>query len=345
LEGHDRPIAERSEQPIQMKVSILDDYFDTLRTLDCFAKLAGHDVEVWTDHVEDVDALAERLRDTEVLVLIRERTQIRAPLLRRLPKLRLISQRSVYPHIDVDVCTELGVVVSSSMHAGTPSYSAAELTWALVLAAMRQLPQQVAALEQGTWQVGVGHTLRGKTLGVYGYGRIGSVVAGYGKAFGMNVWVWARESSRERAREDGYTVAPSKDALFSECDVISLHLRLVDATRAIVTAGDLARMKPTALLVNTSRAGLIEPGALVAALTNGRPGMAAVDVYEQEPVLDGRHPLLALDNVVCTPHIGYVTRDEYELQFSDVFDQILAYARGAPINVVNPSALERGGTR
>jgi D-3-phosphoglycerate dehydrogenase / 2-oxoglutarate reductase len=328
-----------------MKVSILDDYHDTLRTLDCFTKLSGHDVEVWNDHVQDVDLLAERLRETEVLVLIRERTEIRAPLLRRVPKLRLISQRSVYPHIDVDACTELGVVVSSSMHPGTPSYAAAELTWALVLAAMRQLPQQVAALKEGTWQVGVGHTLRGKTLGVYGYGRIGSVVAGYGKAFGMNVCVWARRSSRERARSDGYAAAPSKEAFFSDCDVLSLHMRLVDATRGIVTAGDLARMKPTALLVNTSRAPLIEPGALVAALRSGRPGMAAVDVYEEEPVLDPRHPLLTLKDVVCTPHIGYVTRDEYEEQFSDVFDQIVAYATGTPINVVNPRVLERGSAR
>jgi D-3-phosphoglycerate dehydrogenase / 2-oxoglutarate reductase len=325
-----------------MKISILDDYHDTLRTLDCFTKLSGHDVKVWNDHVQDVDALAKRLRETEALVLIRERTEIRAPLLRRLPKLRLISQRSVYPHIDVDACTELGVVVSSSMHSGTPSYAAAELTWALVLAAVRRLPQQVAALKSGAWQVGVGRTLRGKTLGVYGYGRIGSVVAGYGKAFGMNVWVWARSGSRERGRSDGHGVAPSKEAFFSESDVISLHMRLVDATRGIVTAGDLARMKPTALLVNTSRAPLIEPGALVAALKSGRPGMAAVDVYEQEPVLDLRHPLLAMENVVCTPHIGYVTRDEYELQFSDVFDQIVAYAAGTPINVVNPSVLERG---
>jgi D-3-phosphoglycerate dehydrogenase len=227
------------------------------------------------------------------------------------------------------------------MHPGTPSYAAAELTWALVLTAMRQIPQQVAALKAGTWQTGVGHTLRGKTLGIYGYGRIGTIVAGYGTAFGMDVSVWARPDSRERARGDGHAVAPSKAALFAECDVISLHMRLVDATRGIVTAADLARMKPTALLVNTSRAGLIERGALVAALRAGRPGMAAIDVYEQEPVLDTRHPLLTMDNVVCTPHIGYVTRDEYELQFSDVFDQIAAYAAGTPTHVVNPGALER----
>jgi D-3-phosphoglycerate dehydrogenase len=204
---------------------------------------------------------------------------------------------------------------------------------------MRQLPQQVAALKAGTWQVGVGHTLRGKTLGVYGYGRIGSVVARYGKAFGMNVWVWGSNDSRERARSDGYSVAPNKEAFFSACNVISLHMRLVDATRGIVTAGDLARMKPTALLVNTSRAALIEHDALVAAVKSGRPGMAAVDVFEEEPILDARHPLLALENVLCTPHIGYVTREEYELQFSDVFDQIVAYAAGTPINVVNPSVL------
>jgi len=323
-----------------MKISILDDYHDTLRTLDCFKKLSGHEIEIWNDHVQDVDALAERLRDTEALVLIRERTEIRAPLLQRLDKLRLISQRSVYPHIDIAACTRLGVVVSSSQHPGTPSYAAAELTWALVLAAMRQLPQQMSALKAGKWQIGVGDSLHGKTLGIYGYGRIGSVVAGYGRAFGMNVLVWARAGSLERARSDGHAVAPGKEALFSDCDVVSLHMRLVEATRGIVTANDLARMKPTALLVNTSRAPLIAPGALITALKSGRPGMAAVDVYEEEPVLDTRYPLFAMDNVVCTPHIGYVTRDEYEVQFSDIFDQIVAYAAGKPINVVNPKVLE-----
>ena len=323
-----------------MKISILDDYHDTLRTLDCFKKLAGHEIAIWNDHVQDVDALAERLRDTEVLVLIRERTEIRAPLLHRLDKLRLISQRSVYPHIDIEACSRLGIIVSSSQHPGTPSYAAAELTWALVLSAMRQVPQQMSALKAGKWQIGVGDSLRGKTLGVYGFGRIGSVVAGYGRAFAMNVLVWGREGSRIRARTDGYAVAPSQEAFFSECDVISLHMRLVDATRGIVTPSDLARMKPTALLVNTSRAPLIEPGALVAALKAGRPGMAAVDVYEEEPVLATRHPLFAMHNVVCTPHIGYVTRNEYEVQFSDIFDQIVAYAAGRPSNVVNPQVLE-----
>ena len=322
-----------------MTVSILDDYFDTLHTLPCFAKLAPFDVTIWNDHVEDVDVLAERLKDSEVLILIRERTKIQAPLLARLPRLRLISQRSVYPHIDIDACTQQGVIVSSNLHTDTPSFATSELTWALVLAGMRQIPRQVEALRRGEWQTGVGATLRGKTLGIYGYGRIGKVVAGYGKAFGMNVCVWAREATRARAREDGYAVARSSEAFFGECDVISLHMRLVEATRGIVTAADLERMKPTSLLVNTSRAGLIAAGALVEALRAGRPGMAAVDVYEEEPLTDPSHPLLAMPNVVCTPHIGYVTRDEYDLQFSDIFDQVLAYAAGAPIHVVNPESL------
>ncbi len=308
-----------------MKVTILDDYFDTLRALDCFDKLAGHDVTVWTDHVQDDDTLAERLRDTEALVLIRERTEIRTPLLERLPSLRLISQRSVYPHIDVDTCTRLGILVCSNLHAGAPSYAAAELTWALVLAAMRRIPQQVAAMKAGRWQTEIGHTLLFKTLGIYGWGRIGKVVAGYGQAFGMNVLVWAREESRDRARAEGFDVAESKDHFFETCDVLTLHMRLVDATRGIVTASDLGRMKPSALFVNTSRAGLVEPGALVDALRSGRPGMAAVDVYEHEPVVDPSAPLLQLDNVICTPHLGYVTQEEWEWQFADVFEQINAF--------------------
>jgi D-3-phosphoglycerate dehydrogenase len=323
-----------------VKVAILDDYFDTLRTLGCFAKLAGHEVKVWNDHLQETDALAARLKDAEALVLIRERTQIRAPLLEKLPKLRLISQRSVYPHIDIDACTKQGILVCSNMHAGTPSYATAELTWGLVIAAMRQIPQQAALLKAGTWQNGVWHTMRGKTLGIFSYGRIGAVVAGYGKAFGMKVAVWGREPSREKARADGCEVAKSKEDFFEQCDVVSLHMRLVDATRGIVKRADLDRMKPSALLVNTSRAGLIEPGALEAALKAGRPGMAAVDVFEKEPIKDGGHPLLKMDNVVATPHVGYVSRDEYELQFSDIFDQIVAFAAGKPINVVNPGALK-----
>jgi D-3-phosphoglycerate dehydrogenase len=322
-----------------VNITILDDYFDTVRTLPSFAKLDGHAVTIWNDHVQDVDALAERLRDTEILVLIRERTAIRAALIERLPRLRLISQRSVYPHIDIDACTRHGVVVSSGQHPGTPSYATTELTWGLVLAAMRQIPQQMASLQAGRWQIGVGQSLRGKTLGIYGYGRIGSVVAGYGKAFGMSVLIWARAATLAKAAADGHRVASSKEAFFAECDVLSLHMRLVDATRGIVTAADLARMKPTALLVNTSRAPLIVPGALAAALRAGRPGMAAVDVFETEPLRDPADPLLTLGNVVATPHIGYVTREEYELQFSDIFDQIRAYVAGAPTHVVNPDAL------
>jgi D-3-phosphoglycerate dehydrogenase len=324
-----------------VKVSILDDYFDTLRTLDCFAKLSGHDVQIWNDHVQDVDILAERLRDTEALVLIRERTQIRTPLLERLPKLKLISQRSVFPHIDIDTCTRLGIVVSSSQHADTPSYATAEFTWGLVIAGMRAIPQQVAAMKAGKWQIGVGQSLGGKTLGIYGYGRIGAVVAGYGKAFGMKVLVWAREPALAKARADGYATAGSKAEFFEQCDVLSLHMRLVDATRGIVKAEDLARMKPTALLVNTSRAPLIEPNALVNALRAGRPGVAAVDVYEKEPLRDVSDPLLKLDNAICTPHIGYVTRDEYQLQFTDIFDQIVSYAAGTPTNVVNPDVMAK----
>jgi D-3-phosphoglycerate dehydrogenase / 2-oxoglutarate reductase len=322
-----------------VNVTILDDYFDTLRTLDCFRKLDGHAVAIWNDHIQDTDALAGRLKDTEALVLIRERTKIRADLIARLPKLKLISQRSVFPHIDVKACTEAGIVVSSNLHADTPSYAAAELTWALVMAAARRLPQQVAALKQGVWQTGVGETLRGKTLGIFGYGRIGAVVAGYGKAFGMKVLVWARPQSLEHAKADGYAVAAGKEVFFAAADVLSLHMRLADATRSIVTTDDLARMKPDAILVNTSRAPLIAPGALVAALNAGRPGWAAIDVFGEEPVRDPSHPLLLLPNVIATPHIGYVTKDEYELQFADIFDQVVAYAAGNPINVVNPDVL------
>ena len=322
-----------------MKISILDDYHDTIRTLKCFGKLAGHEVTIWNDHVQDVDALAARLKGAEALVLIRERTKIRAPLLERLPGLKLISQRSIFPHIDVDACTRLGIVLSSNQHFGRPSYATAELTWGLIIAAMREIPRQMASLRAGKWQAGVGNTMRGKTLGIFGYGRIGAVVAGYGKAFGMDVLVWAREASRSRARADGYAVAANKEAFFEESDVISLHMRLVDATRGIVTARDLARMKPTALIVNTSRAPLVEPGALVAALKLGRPGKAAVDVYEEEPLRDTGHPLLNMENVVCTPHLGYVTREDHEIAFAEIFDQINAYLDGKPINVVNAEAL------
>ena len=322
-----------------MKISILDDYFDTLRHLPCFKKIAEHDVTIWNDHVQDRDVLAERLKDTEVLVLIRERTQIRADLLEHLSNLKIISQRSVYPHIDVDACTRLGIILSSNQHTGTPSFATAELTWGLVLAAMRQIPQQMASLKSGNWQMGVGCTLAGRTLGIFGYGRIGRTIANYGRAFGMKILIWASEASRSQAEVDGFNVAKDKAAFFEECDILSLHLRLYDTTRGIVTAEDLARMKPKALLVNTSRAGLIEPKALVKALHAGRPGMAAVDVYENEPQNDINDPLTTMDNVICTPHIGYVTEDEFDVQFSDVFDQIVAYNSGKPIHVINPEVL------
>ncbi len=322
-----------------MKVAILDDYFDTVRNLASFSKLDHHEVTVWTDHVQDVDQLADRLAETEALVLIRERTEIRSALLERLPNLRLISQRSVYPHIDVDTCTRLGIVVSSDLHQGSASMATTELTWGLVIAGMRRIPQQVASMKEGRWQDGVGHSLTSKSLGIYGYGRIGRVVAEYGRAFGMHVVFWASEDSRRRAAADGAAVAPSRAAFFEDRDVITLHLRLVDPTRGIVTRADLDRMKPTALLVNTSRAGLIEPGAMLGALRAGRPGMAAVDVYEKEPLTDTDDPLLQMDNVICTPHIGYVSTDEWELQFSDIFDQINAFAAGTPTNVVNAEVL------
>jgi D-3-phosphoglycerate dehydrogenase len=322
-----------------MKIAVLDDWFDTIRTLPSFGKLAGHDVTVFHDHVEDVDVLADRLRDVEALVLIRERTPVRRKLLERLPALKLISQRSVFPHIDVDACTELGVALSTDLQA-VPSYATAELAWTLALAASRQIPAQVASLKAGTWQAGVGTTLRGKTLGVLGYGRIGQLVAGYGRAFAMDVLVWGRERSRAAAAADGHRVAESQAELFEHADVLSLHVRLTPETRGLVTAADLARMKPSSLLVNTSRAELIEPGALVEALRLGRPGLAAVDVFEDEPVTDPDHPLLALPNVLATPHLGYVTREEWEIHFSVIFDQVIAFDAGSPINIINPEVLK-----
>jgi len=324
-----------------MKISILDDYQDAVRTLKCFPKLAGHDVTIWNDHTKDTDTLAQRLRDTEALVLIRERTPIRAPLIERLPKLKLISQSSVYPHIDVDACTKRGIVLCSDLHPGEPSYATAELAWGLIIAALRRIPQEVAALKSGRWQSSIGTALRGSTLGIFGYGRIGAVMARYAKAFEMRVLAWGQQRSAERARTDGHEFAPSKEALFVQSDVLTLHVRLIPSTRGLVTAADLARMKPTALLVNTSRAGLIEPGALAAALKAGRPGLAAVDVYEEEPLLNATHPLLSLDNAVCAPHLGYVERGGYERIFSVVFYQILAFAAGKPINVINPEALQK----
>ncbi|KPK18747.1 MAG: 3-phosphoglycerate dehydrogenase [Betaproteobacteria bacterium SG8_41] len=322
-----------------MKITILDDTLDAIRHLDCFAKLQGHDVKIWNDHTKDLDVLADRLKKTEALVLIRERTPVRAPLIERLPRLKLISQRSVYPHIDVDACTKHGVLLCSDMHPGRPSFATAELTWGLVLAAMRGIPQQMAALKTGRWQTMLGTAVRGRTLGILGYGRIGASVAGYGRAFGMKVLAWGREGSVARARAEGFEAVATKEALFEQSDVLSVHLRATKSTQSLVTAADLARMKSTALFVNTSRAAVVEPGALLAALSAGRPGMAAVDVYEEEPIVDGNHPLLKMDNVVCTPHIGYVERDGYESAFGMIFDQVLAYAEGKPVNMINPEVL------
>lgn len=317
-----------------MNISILDDYQNTTPSLRCFEKLKGQQVTVWNDHTKDIDALAERLKHTEALVLIRERTPISAALVSRLPRLKLISLRGVYPHVDVDACTAHGITICSSSPIDRPSYATAEFTWGLILAAMRHIPLEVAALKEGRWQSTVGTGLRGRTLGIYSYGRIGRLVAGYGKAFGMRTLVWGREGALAKAAADNHGVALNKQQFFAAADIVTLHLRLLPQTRGIVTAEDLALMRPTALFVNTSRAELVETGALENALRDGHPGMAAVDVFEEEPVLGGNHPLLKLPNVLCTPHLGYVERDALEDQFTDMFDQILAFSAGSPINVV-----------
>ncbi len=318
-----------------MKVHILDDWFDTLRGLPCFELLNAHDVTVWTEHEPDPDRLAARVQEAEALVLFRERTQIGAPLLDQLPNLRLISQRSVYPHVDVPACTHNGVMLCSNMHSDTPSYAAAELTLALMLASYRQIPQQVTSIRAGGWQMGVGRTLRGRTLGLYGYGRIARAVADSARAIGMNVQWWGSDDGRARALADGETVPNSREAFFASSDIVSLHVRLKPTTRGIITADDLAAMRDRALLVNTSRSGLIASGVLEAEIAKGRIH-AAVDVFDEEPLRDTSHPLLTYPNVLPTPHIGYVTEDEFDLQFTDIFEQINAFAAGAPIHVINP---------
>ncbi|MEL6683797.1 MAG: D-2-hydroxyacid dehydrogenase family protein [Pseudomonadota bacterium] len=318
-----------------MKVHILDDWFDTLSGLPCFNKLKKHDVTVWTDHEPDPERLAARIADAEALVLFRERTKIGAPLLSRMPKLRLISQRSVFPHVDVPACTAHGVMLCSNMHSGTPSYAAAEMTVALMLASYRQIPQQVASIRSGNWQMGVGRTLRGRTLGLYGYGRIAKAVATYAEAIGINVQWWSSDEGRARAIADGQNVADSREAFFATSDIVSLHVRLKPTTRGVITSDDLAAMSPRSLLVNTSRSGLIATDALEAEIARGRI-FAAVDVFDEEPLRDTSHPLLTHPNVLPTPHLGYVTEDEFDLQFSDIFDQINAFAAGSPIHVINP---------
>lgn len=320
-----------------MHVIIPDDYQNAVHGLACFSKLAGHTVTVFNDTIKDIDALAQRFQNAEALVLIRERTRITDALLAKLPRLKLISQTGkAANHIDLTACTRRGIVVTAGT--GSP-YAPAELTWALVLAAVRRIPHEAARLRAGQWQSTLGTVLRGRTLGVWGYGNIGRLVAGYGHAFGMNVLTWGRDGSLARARTDGYAVAADKESLFEQADVLSLHLRLTDETRGIVTGTDLARMKPDALIVNTSRAELVAPGALATALAAGRPGFAAVDVYEQEPVLGADHPLLKMDNVVCTPHLGYVEKENYEAYFGQAFDNIVAFAQGKPTNVINPEAV------
>ncbi|WFE87499.1 D-2-hydroxyacid dehydrogenase family protein [Roseibium porphyridii] len=321
-----------------MKVHILDDWFDTLRSLACFDKLQGHDVTVWTDHVEDISTLSDRLQEADCLVLFRERTKITAELLKKLPNLKLISQRSVYPHIDVAACTQNNVLLCSNMHSGTPSYAAAELTLALMLSSYRQIPEQVASIREGNWQMGVGRTLRDRTLGLYGYGRIAKAVATYAQAIGMNIQWWSSEAGRERARADGVQLAENRELFFATSDIVSLHVRLKPETRGIITEQDLAAMKPRSLLVNTSRSGLIAPGELEAEIAKGRI-FAAVDVFDTEPMSDVKNPLLTSPNVLATPHIGYVTEDEFDLQFSDIFDQIVAYADNKPIHMINPEVM------
>jgi D-3-phosphoglycerate dehydrogenase len=331
-----------------MNIIILDDYQDAVRKLKCSSKLDGLSAKVFTNTVKGNGQLSVRLRDAEALVLIRERTHFPKALLEKLPKLRLICQTGpIGPHVDVEACTRLGIAVAEGV--GSP-VAPAELTWALVMAAMRRLPQYIGNLKHGAWQqsglkassmptnFGVGMVLKGKTLGVWGYGRIGQLVAGFGKAFGMHVTVWGSEESRARAKEDGCIPAPSREAFFEACDVLCLHLRLNDDTRGIIKLEDLSRMKPTALLVNTSRAELIHENALVTALNRGRPGMAAVDVCESEPIMQG-HPLLRLENAVCTPHIGYVEQDNYEQYFNAAFDNLLNFIKGEPTHIVNPEVL------
>lgn len=323
-----------------MKIIVIDDYQDAFRRLKCYARLEDHEVIVYNDTEKDPSRLAARLENADAVILTQQRSPFPRALAERLPRLKLISQTGRNAnHIDVAACTEKGIVVSAG-GAGNPAPTA-ELTWGLILSALRRIPQEVQRMKEGKWQGSVGVGVAGKTLGIYAYGRIGSIVANVGRAFGMRVVCWGREGSTGRAREAGFEIAPSRAAFFENADVISLHLPLNKETRGIVTADDLARMKPAALLVNTSRATIIAEGALLAALRQGRPGRAAVDVYEEEPVLGASHPLLKMDNVVCTPHLGYVEEETYESYYGTAIEQILAYAAGKPINVVNPEAVGR----
>jgi len=343
-------LPEKAQSPRRpMNIIILDDYQDAVRKLRCASRLEPYNAKVHTNTVKGIGQLSVRLRDAEILILIRERTHFPRQLLEKLPRLKLIAQTGrVGPHIDVDTCTRLGIAVAEGQ--GSP-VAAAELTWALVMTAMRRLPQYIATLKHGGWQQSglkslsmppnfcLGVSLKGRCIGIWGYGKIGQLVAGYARAFGMQVQVWGSEGSRQKAVADGYLAADSRETFFATSDVLTLHLRLTPDTRGIVTAADLARMKPTSLFVNTSRAELVEESALVAGLNRGRPGMAAVDVFESEPILQG-HPLLRLENAVCTPHIGYVELDSYELYFGAAFDNVVNFIRNEPTNIVNPDALK-----
>ncbi len=332
-----------------MNIVILDDYQDAVRKLHCATRLDPYTAKVYTNTVKGLGQLSVRLRDADIIVLIRERTHITRQLVEKLPRLKLIAQTGrVGSHIDVNACTERGVAVAEGV--GSP-VAPAELTWALIMAAMRRLPQYIANLKHGAWQqsglrsasmppnFSLGHVLRGKTLGIWGYGRVGQLVAGYGRAFGMNVRIWGREASRAQALADGYQVANSREEFFAQSDVLSLHMRLNEDTQGVIKLQDLSLMKPTALLVNTARAELIETDALIAALNRGRPGMAALDVFDTEPILQG-HALLRLENCICTPHIGLVEQDSYELYFGSAFDNVVNFIRGTPTNIVNPGALQ-----
>ncbi len=335
---------------LNMNIVILDDYQDVVRKLDCANKLKGFNTKVYNNTVKGMGQLVVRLKDAEALVLIRERTPIKRNLLEKLPKLKLISQTGkVSSHLDLQACTDLGIVVSEGF--GSP-IAPAEMTWALVMACARRLPQYISNLKHGVWQqsglkaahmpanFGLGTTLHGKTFGVWGYGKIGQLVSQYARAFGMTVLVWGSPESREKAIQDGHQAAASKAAFFSDSDYVSLHLRLNDQTQASVTAQDLALMKTTAMLVNTSRAELIEEGALAKALLRGQPGLAGVDVFESEPILQG-NALLKLENCICTPHLGYVEQNSYELYFGTAFDNVVNFAAGHPSAVANPTVLER----
>ena len=332
-----------------MNIVILDDYQDAVRKLACAAKLESYSAKVYTNTVKGAGQLSVRLKDADVIVLIRERTHLTRQVIEKLPRLKLIAQTGrIGAHVDVAACTERGIAVADGI---SSPIAPAELTWALVMAATRRIPQYVAHLKHGAWQqsglksasmpanFGLGTVLKGKTLGIWSYGHTGQLVAGYGRAFGMRVIIWGSAAARERAQADGFELAPSKAELFRQGDVLSLHLRLGEESAGIVTLDDLSLMKATSLLVNTSRAELIEPEALIAALNRGRPGMAAIDVFESEPILQG-HALLRLENCICTPHIGFVEQDSYEMYFGAAFDNVVNFIKGTPSNIVNPGALQ-----